>query len=90
MIYHVHACALILGLLVLPIFNAVFMLIARRMHQEECSYTSTTSTSDDDRTWDIINRMAEYEDIPDEEPTIIEVPNLAEDNERHVIKEVEQ
>ena len=90
MIYHVHACALILGLLVLPILNAAIMRIAQRMHQEECSYTSTTSTSDDDRTWDILNRMAEYEDIPDEEPTVIEVPNLAEDNERYDIKEAEQ
>ena len=36
----------------------------------------------DDRTCDILNRMAEYEDIPEEEPTVIEVPNLAEGNER--------
>ena len=86
MIDHVHACALILGLLVLPILNAIVTMIARRMHQEECSYTNTTSTSDDDRTWDILNRMAEYEDIPEEEPTVIEVPNLAEDNERYDIK----
>ena len=79
MIHYVHACALILGLLVLLILNAVVMLIARRMHQEEYSYTSTTSTSDDDRVRDILNRMAEYENIPEEEPTVIEVPNLAEE-----------
>ena len=81
MIYNVLACSLILGFLVLPILNAVFMQIARRMHQEEYSYTSTASTLDDDRTWDILNRMAEYEDIPDEEPAVVDVPNLAEETE---------
>jgi len=81
MIYYVLACALILGFLVLPILNAVFMQITQRMHQEEYSYTGTTFMPDDDRTWDMLNRMAEYEDLSADEPPVVDVPNLAEETE---------
>lgn len=68
----------IAALILLPLIIEICAFLLRR--STDPSQKDNLHNDIDDRTWNVLNRIAEYEDVP-EESAVIDVPNLAEEME---------